>query len=35
VCGGPPSAQAAADDVRKRIAKVREWAARPQPRTRD
>jgi superfamily II DNA or RNA helicase len=35
VCGGPPSAQATADDVRKRIAKVREWAARPQPRTRD
>jgi hypothetical protein len=34
-CGGPPSAQAAAEDVRKRIAKVREWAARPQPRTRD
>ena len=34
-CGGPPSAQATADDVRKRIAKVREWAARPQPRTRD
>ncbi|MCW2946771.1 MAG: type restriction protein res subunit [Actinoallomurus sp.] len=35
VCGGPPSAQASAEDVRKRIAKVREWAARPQPRTRD
>jgi superfamily II DNA or RNA helicase len=35
VCGGPPSAQASADDVRARIAKVREWAARPQPRTRD
>jgi superfamily II DNA or RNA helicase len=35
VCGGPPSAQASAEDVRKRIAKVREWAARPLPRTRD
>jgi superfamily II DNA or RNA helicase len=27
-CGGPPIAQASADDVRKRIAKLREWAAR-------
>jgi superfamily II DNA or RNA helicase len=35
VCGGPPSAQASGEDVRKRIAKVREWAARPVPRTRD
>jgi superfamily II DNA or RNA helicase len=35
VCGGPPSAQASAEDVRRRIAKVREWAARPQPRTKD
>jgi superfamily II DNA or RNA helicase len=34
-CGGPPSAQASADDVRRRIAKIREWAARPLPRTRD
>jgi hypothetical protein len=34
-CGGPPSAQASTDDVRKRIEKVREWAARPMPRTRD
>jgi superfamily II DNA or RNA helicase len=35
LCGGPPSAQASGEDVRKRIAKVREWAARPVPRTRD
>ena len=34
-CGGPPSAQASAEDVRKRIAKIREWAARPLPRTRE
>jgi superfamily II DNA or RNA helicase len=34
-CGGPPSAQASAEDVRRRIAKIREWAARPLPRTRD
>ncbi|MFP3960719.1 DEAD/DEAH box helicase [Actinomadura fulvescens] len=27
-CGGPPIAQASADDVRKRIDKIREWAAR-------
>jgi hypothetical protein len=31
----PPSAQASAEDVRKRIAKIREWAARPTPRVRD
>ncbi|MCO5971524.1 DEAD/DEAH box helicase [Actinoallomurus soli] len=35
VCGGPPSAQASSEDVRKRIAKIREWAARPMPRVRD
>jgi hypothetical protein len=35
VCGGPPSAQASGEDVRNRIAKIREWAARPVPRTRD
>jgi superfamily II DNA or RNA helicase len=34
-CGGPPSAQASTEDVRKRIAKIREWAARPTPRTKD
>ena len=34
-CGGPPSAQASSEDVRKRIAKIREWATRPMPRTRD
>jgi superfamily II DNA or RNA helicase len=34
-CGGPPTAQASADDIRRRIAKIREWAARPLPRTRD
>jgi hypothetical protein len=27
VCGGPPAAQSSADDLRKRIAKIREWAA--------
>jgi hypothetical protein len=27
-CGGPAIAQASADDIRKRIAKIREWAAR-------
>jgi superfamily II DNA or RNA helicase len=28
VCGGPPSAQASAEDIRKRIDKIREWAAK-------
>lgn len=27
-CGGPPAAQASGDDLRKRIAKIREWAAK-------
>ncbi|RFS82008.1 DEAD/DEAH box helicase [Actinomadura spongiicola] len=27
-CGGPPIAQASADDIRKRIAKIRDWAAK-------
>jgi superfamily II DNA or RNA helicase len=34
-CGGPPSAQASSEDVRTRIAKIREWATRPMPRVRD
>ena len=28
ICGGPPIAQASAEDIRRRIAKIREWAAR-------
>ncbi|MEU6037089.1 DEAD/DEAH box helicase [Actinomadura sp. NPDC047616] len=28
VCGGPAIAQASAEDIRRRIAKIREWAAR-------
>ncbi len=35
VCGGPPSAQASSADIRRRIAKIREWATRPTPRVRD
>lgn len=27
-CGGPAIAQASTDDIRKRIAKIREWAAK-------
>jgi superfamily II DNA or RNA helicase len=27
-CGGPPAAQASGDDLRKRIAKIRDWAAK-------
>jgi superfamily II DNA or RNA helicase len=27
-CGGPPAAQASAEDLRKRIAKIRDWAAK-------
>jgi superfamily II DNA or RNA helicase len=27
ICGGPPAAQSSADDLRKRIGKIREWAA--------
>ncbi|RAY15792.1 ATP-dependent helicase [Actinomadura craniellae] len=27
-CGGPPAAQASAEDIRRRIAKIREWATR-------
>jgi superfamily II DNA or RNA helicase len=30
VCGGPPTAQAGAEDMKKRIAKVQEWATRPR-----
>jgi superfamily II DNA or RNA helicase len=29
-CGGPATAQAGAEDVRKRIAKIQEWATRPR-----
>jgi superfamily II DNA or RNA helicase len=28
VCGGPPAAQASGDDLRRRIAKIRDWAAK-------
>jgi len=28
VCGGPPSAEATAGQLRQRIAKVQEWATR-------
>lgn len=31
VCGGPPAAQSSVADLRKRIAKIREWAATRSP----